>query len=283
MKPPPEVFTNTRPLTSPRSTRSSRPASSTCDGWRRPPRDAERRREIVAGAQRDDAEVHPIERPGGREAVDGLVQGAVAAGDEQASQPSAAARRGALRHRRRRGDARPRPRRSARVSAASAPRRGRPRSRPDDGLRISSAGAGHTSFPTGPRSRFRSSGARPNCVAIRGWFPPGASAPGRPPRSPPAVSVPASMRRIAWRSSSWRMNSTSVSTSLATERRTSSGSAFQRGGAAGGEPLELRAQRSSSSTSTLASFATARAHVAPSPAPGGRISRCASSSSFAQA
>ena len=40
------------------------------------------------------------------------------------------------------------------------------------------------------------------------------------------------------------MNSTSVSTSFATERRTSSGSAFQRGGAALlREPLELGAHR----------------------------------------
>src|SRR6476619_5805725 len=57
------------------------------------------------------------------------------------------------------------------------------------------------------------------------------------------------MRRIAWRSSSFRMNSTRVRTSCATDRCTSSGSAFQRRGELAAVRSSSRRRSSSSATS----------------------------------
>ena len=87
----------------------------------------------------------------------------------------------------------------------------------------------YRSRPSGPRSRLSSSGLSPKRAAMS------RTVSSRRISATPiasvssAVSVSASMRRMAWRSRSWRMNSTSVSTRRATERCTSSGSAFQRG------------------------------------------------------
>ena len=69
------------------------------------------------------------------------------------------------------------------------------------------------------------------------------------------VRLSASMRLRAWRSRSWRRNSTSVRTSLATERCTSSGSAFQRGTAA---PLTVRSSSARRDSSSFTCAAASR-------------------------
>ena len=87
-----------------------------------------------------------------------------------------------------------------------------------------------------------------------------------------SVSVPPSIRRIACRSSSLRMKSTSVSTSCATERCTSSGFAFQRSGdwSAALRSSCLRSSLSSATSVTVSppAFATTR------PRRGFRLTRC---------
>src|SRR6266852_1460233 len=86
--------------------------------------------------------------------------------------------------------------------------------------------------PSGPRSRFSSSGLRPNWRAI--WWTVSSSFIRAWPifSVSSAVRVRDSIRRIACRSSSLRKNSTRASTRRTTDFCTSSGSAFQRGGPA---------------------------------------------------
>jgi len=97
-------------------------------------------------------------------------------------------------------------------------------------------------------TRFNSSARMPNLAAMSRTV--SSSFINAVPTSSTCVSVrlPPSMRRIAWRSSNRRMNSTRVSTRCATDRCTSSGSAFQRNG----EPV-LAAARSSSARSSWSS------------------------------
>ena len=82
MKPPLDVFTKTRPLTSPRSTESSRPASRTSSAGSVSsgiPRAAA----IVPRTKRDDADDDVAERAGLCEPVHGLVQRSITTGDEE--------------------------------------------------------------------------------------------------------------------------------------------------------------------------------------------------------
>ena len=84
MKPPPDTLTKMRPLTRPASMRTTSPRESTASASSTSPGIPSAAREVVAGAERDDAKCDLLETPGVEgDAVERLVEGAVAAGDEQ--------------------------------------------------------------------------------------------------------------------------------------------------------------------------------------------------------